>query len=65
MVGELYTFDHIPFDEHVTCVALGALLQEPAAGQVWLITDGADPVGYLVVTFGYSLEFGGRDAFID
>jgi GNAT superfamily N-acetyltransferase len=65
ILGELYALDHIPFDEHVTHTALGELLQDPAAGHVWLITDGADPVGYLVVTFGYSLEYGGRDAFID
>jgi GNAT superfamily N-acetyltransferase len=24
-----------------------------------------EPVGYLVVTLGYSLEYGGRDAFVD
>ena len=32
---------------------------------MWLIeTDGA-VVGYMAVCFGYSLEFGGRDAFVD
>jgi ribosomal protein S18 acetylase RimI-like enzyme len=32
---------------------------------VWLILDSATPVGYVVLCFGYSLEFHGRDAFID
>jgi ribosomal protein S18 acetylase RimI-like enzyme len=40
--------------------ALAHLLHAPELGRV-LLADG----GYLVLTFGYSLEFGGRDAFID
>ena len=32
---------------------------------MWLICDGDSAVGYLALTFGYSLEFHGRDAFID
>ncbi len=65
MVRELYAFDCIPFDETVSRAALSELLQEPSYGCVWLITDRAEPVGYLVLTFDYSLEYGGRDAFID
>ena len=30
-----------------------------------MICDGDAPVGYLALTFGFSLEFHGRDAFID
>jgi diamine N-acetyltransferase len=32
---------------------------------VWLVLDHAAPVGYVVLCFGYSLEWLGRDAFID
>ena len=36
-----------------------------AWARAWLIqADGRD-AGYMVVTFGYSMEYGGRDAFID
>ena len=65
MMRELYTVDRIPFDADLARTALTTLLQEPTYGCVWLITDGAEPVGYLVLTFDYSLEYGGRDAFID
>jgi GNAT superfamily N-acetyltransferase len=34
-------------------------------GRAWLICDGDMAVGYIVLTFGYSLEYLGRDAFID
>jgi hypothetical protein len=30
-----------------------------------LVLDAETSVGYIVLTFGYSLEFLGRDAFID
>jgi ribosomal protein S18 acetylase RimI-like enzyme len=45
--------------------ALTELVNDPSRGAVWLICDGDAPVGYLALTFGYSLEFHGRDAFID
>jgi ribosomal protein S18 acetylase RimI-like enzyme len=45
--------------------ALRRLLGEPERGLVWLIERGGEPAGYLVLTWGFSLEFHGRDAFID
>ena len=43
--------------------ALRRLLADASLGAVWLIHD-PDPVGYAIVTFGYDLEFGGRDAYL-
>ena len=43
--------------------ALLGLLADPATGGVWLIEDAAI-VGYAIVTFGYDLEFAGRDAWL-
>jgi ribosomal protein S18 acetylase RimI-like enzyme len=53
--------------------ALRRLLRSPELGLVWMIEHGgekgaragANPVGYLVLTLGYSLEQGGRDSFVD
>jgi len=42
--------------------ALRKLLADEALGMVWLIEPG--PVGYAIVTFGYDLEFAGRDAYL-
>jgi ribosomal protein S18 acetylase RimI-like enzyme len=57
--------DQRPFDAVRARLALTGLLADPSQGAVWLICDGAVPVGYLALTYGYSLEFHGRDAFVD
>jgi ribosomal protein S18 acetylase RimI-like enzyme len=63
-VRELYAHDSIAFDAARVRRALGALLEDQRLGRAWLIEDPA-PVGYMIVAFGYSIEFGGRNAFLD
>jgi diamine N-acetyltransferase len=65
MMREYYAFDHHPFDPEKARAALTGLLLDPAFGRVWLICAGENVVGYIVLTFGYSLELLGRDAFMD
>lgn len=60
-----YGEEGYPFYEERTQRALLAMLSNPLFGAVWVFRIEGRAVGYLVVTFGYSLEFGGRDAFID
>lgn len=66
---ELSRQDQLPdqraFDPVRAKSALTVLVNDPSRGTVWLICDGDAPVGYFALTFGYSLEFHGRDAFID
>ena len=45
--------------------ALIPLLEGSPYGAVWLIGPKLSPVGYLVICFGWSVEFGGMDAFVD
>jgi ribosomal protein S18 acetylase RimI-like enzyme len=54
-----------PFDEPAAREALERFLANDSFGRAWLILDGSSPVGYVVLTLGYSLEYRGRDAFID
>jgi ribosomal protein S18 acetylase RimI-like enzyme len=61
----LYAAEHIPFDEDRAAQALGGLLEEPSLGWIWIVERRGEPVGYAVVTLGYSLEFGGRFALLD
>ncbi len=66
LMREYYEYDQLAFDREAASAALLELLQNPAYGRVWLI--GAAPgeiAGYIALTFGYSLEFHGRDAFVD
>ena len=46
--------------------ALRPLLEEESKeGRVWWIVETGERVGYLALCFGYSIELGGRDAFLD
>jgi len=62
---DYYAFDGHGFDEAKARTALIALLRDSGLGRAWLILDGETPVGYAVLCFGYSLEWLGRDAFVD
>jgi len=62
---EYYEFDHLTFDENVARSALAEMIGNDAYGRIWLIGVDDEAVGYLVLTLGFSLEYGGRDAFID
>ena len=65
LMQEYYAHDHLAFRREQASDALGALLASPALGEVWLIEIAGQAIGYLALTFGFSLECGGRDAFID
>ncbi|HEX9918040.1 MAG TPA: GNAT family N-acetyltransferase [Pyrinomonadaceae bacterium] len=65
LMREFYAFEHIAFDEAAARGALRQIMAEARFGVVHLIHVGAETAGYLVVTFGFSLEFHGRDAFVD
>jgi ribosomal protein S18 acetylase RimI-like enzyme len=53
------------FNEQAVREVLRKFLASPDLGQAWVFLDGETPVGYIVLTFGYSFEYRGRDSFID
>jgi ribosomal protein S18 acetylase RimI-like enzyme len=53
------------FDEPIVREALHKFLADGNLGETWMFFDGATPAGYIILTFGFSFEFHGRDAFID
>jgi ribosomal protein S18 acetylase RimI-like enzyme len=53
------------FDEPVVRQVLRLFLMTADLGQAWIFFDGEIPVGYVVLTYGFSFEYHGRDAFID
>jgi ribosomal protein S18 acetylase RimI-like enzyme len=55
----------LPFDEGEVRAALEKFLGNAELGQAWLLWLGEKPVGYVILTLGYSFEFRGRDAFVD
>lgn len=60
-----YAIDHYPFDEGIVRDALVGLIADDSLGRIWLIEWDGTAVGYIILTFSYSLEYGGRNAFID
>jgi GNAT superfamily N-acetyltransferase len=67
LIEEFYAleFIQIPFVAERSRRVLTELIEEPRWGQAWLITEDREPIGYLVLTFGFSLEYHGRDALLD
>jgi ribosomal protein S18 acetylase RimI-like enzyme len=53
------------FDEPVVRGVLHEFLANPDLGGAWIFSEGASPVGYIVLTLGYSFEYHGREAFVD
>jgi ribosomal protein S18 acetylase RimI-like enzyme len=65
MMRAFYAIDAYPFDEGIARSAASRLIGDPALGGIWLIHSAGRLAGYVVLTLGYSLEFHGRDAFVD
>jgi ribosomal protein S18 acetylase RimI-like enzyme len=64
MMAEFSVGEGIAPDPRRLRTALGRLVREHNLGRVWLIIEHRQVVGYAVLTFGYDLEFTGRDAFL-
>ena len=62
---QFYAIDHYTFDADIARATLQTFINDPSLGRLWLIAEETLPIGYLAITFGYSFEYHGRDAFID
>ncbi len=60
-----YAFDGHDFDETRVLQTLAEFLASPDHGRAWFIEEDGAIAGYMVICFGFSLSFGGRDAFVD
>jgi ribosomal protein S18 acetylase RimI-like enzyme len=65
MLERFHATQGIAFDAAKARRALGALLADPALGAVYRIESAGETAGYAALCFGFSLEWGGRDAFLD
>jgi len=60
-----YRMDRIRFNARAAGAAVRALINRPRQGRIWLILDDGRPVGYMVLAYSFSIEFGGREGTID
>lgn len=65
LVAAYHAFEGIGSTASGRAAAVAPLLACPDLGAVWSARSKGRMVGYLAVCLGYSIEFGGRDAFVD
>jgi ribosomal protein S18 acetylase RimI-like enzyme len=57
-----YAHEGYPFHRALNEQSMRRLIADANLGRLFMIGEGD---GYMVLTFGFSIEFGGRDSFVD
>lgn len=65
LVARYHDWEAIHQSESQRARAVSSLLEDASLGIIWLIWRGDNVIGYMAVCFCYSIEFGGRDSFLD
>ncbi len=65
MMEQFNSIDNYSFDRGKTKENLLLFLANQNLGRAWVINSNNLIIGYIVLAFGFSFEYGGRDAFID
>jgi ribosomal protein S18 acetylase RimI-like enzyme len=64
MMEDFNAIEAIAFDAEAFAPRVRELVKSPHIGGILVFAVDGAPIGYAVVTFGWDLEFGGRDAFL-
>ena len=64
LMREFNAAEGIPFERERFAGGLAQLFQDSSLGFLVLAEDTTGPLGYALLTYGFDLEFGGRDAFL-
>ncbi len=65
LMREFYAESKTPFETGQTIRAFEKILRDDTLGRIWILERNGSAAGYAVLTFGFSMEYGGRDAFVD
>ena len=65
LMAEFYSESGYQLSRERAAQAFAKLLSDDRLGRVWLIQADDKDVGYIVVTLGFSMEYGGRHALLD
>ncbi len=65
LVAEFCRHFDYGFSEPRARASLEMMLADPKLGRLFVVENNRRVIGYLVVAFSFSLEYGGRTAFID
>jgi hypothetical protein len=65
MIASYHDFDGIETDDAHRRAAIEPLLAGSPHGAIWMVGPRMAPVGYIAVSFGWSIEVGGLYGFVD
>ena len=65
LMSDFYAIDNYPFDGERSKKLFHQFLENENLGKAWLIHDDDELIGYVILTFVFSFEYGGKIAFID
>ena len=65
MMSDFYAIDNYPIDIEVSKKLFQEFIHNENLGKAWLILEDEEIVGYVILTFVFSFEYGGTIAFID
>lgn len=65
MLKDFWLFEQIPFSSEIALKVWQKAWAHPDFVRAWLLEFEFQTVGYVVLTFGFSLEYGGLDAYVD
>ncbi|XWK91129.1 MAG: GNAT family N-acetyltransferase [Phormidium sp.] len=65
LIKEFYEIENLPYNFEVLNKCFAEIFTKDSLATIWIIYADREAAGYLVLTYGYSLEFHGRDALID
>jgi GNAT superfamily N-acetyltransferase len=65
LMAEFYAEAGFDLSSEAAARTFGAVLTDERIGRIWLITSDGMAQGYLVVVFGFSMEYGGVRGFVD
>ena len=65
MMQDFYAIDNYPMDIEVAKNLFREFISNENLGKSWLIYSENEIVGYIILTFIFSFEYGGKIAFVD
>lgn len=65
LVAAYHAFEEVETSAEQRKNSVTKLLRDKSLGEIWLVRKLDSLIGYIAICYSYSIEFGGRDAFVD
>lgn len=65
LLTKKYTQANLPIDNEKMRSAVRGLIENEHFGEIWLLELNRKSIGLVILTLGWSMEYGGKDGFID